>query len=188
MNFGSCIRSFCHRFNIVCGRANSSRQLPEQPSCAIMVRGQKKCGGCVERDDDRGLKKKKYRVLARQMSGPFFSLQRNRKVVAAVELNKESSSLLLACCCCIGWKVRLQAKQHQQQMLFCRFQPRETRKHAHFETRFQPYFPCFCVFTRASTHSPRAFDAIWKSIFHFAAEIHTNTHADVCLICSLGFS
>lgn len=67
-----------------------------------------------------------YRATARQTSPTFFLiLQRNGKVVAAVKRNTVFRAAA-SCCYCTGSKVRLQAKEEQQQMLFSRFQLRET--------------------------------------------------------------
>lgn len=195
MNFVSCTRSFCHRFIIavaaVCGYG--PRKL-FAPAATL--------GWCEDKRNDAGVRsqtttedEKIYSATARQ-TGPtffFFILQRNGKDVA-VKPNTESSALLPAVVAARGRRSDCKLKRSSSRCYFPGFQPRETHpKLSHtvdvvqmadlLQDAFSIIFRVFVFFYRASTHSPGAFGAIWKSIFRFAAETHTNTrhaHTHMC--------
>lgn len=106
-----------------------------------------------------------------------------------------------SCCCCRGSKVRLQAKEEQQQMLFSRFQLRETHsKLSHtvdvvqmadlLQNAFSIIFRVFVFLPSEHTES-RSFRRHLEINFPFccgdARKHEARTHPHVRLICNLGF-
>lgn len=125
----------------------------------------------------------------------FFYPAKKRKSCSCCQTQHRVFRAAASCCCCRGSKVRLQAKEEQQQMLFSRFPAErnafQTKSHRRRRANGGPaserilnHFPRFCVFTERA-HTVPGLSAPSGNQFSVLLRRRTQTRGTRTRTCAL---